>query len=621
MTGTGRRSPADAPRPSRSGPASVASREMSVTTNAATPATASSAATSSRPAAAALLPAADAALRRPSGRDRPRRDPATRRPCERTRSGSSTAALPTTTRATPSSSSDPSRTPPPVCTGHRHAAAIATTTSRFEPSRRAASRSTTWIQRAPAASNAARDRDRVVAVHGLAVEVALVQSHDAPAAEIDRRVEVERRHQPQRTAPRSCASTCRPFAPDFSGWNCVAAHVAALDGGDDRCRRSRTSPWRGRGRRARTSGRSRTTPAPAGRRTAATPLRTSSVFHCICGCFTPSGSRRTAPGSTPRPAPAGVLLRLVVEQLHADADAEERHVARRRLRGDRREAGALERLHAPAERADAGQHDTGRVADDRLVRGEPRVGADAFERLLRRAEVADAVVEDGDQGPASRHSDALGRRHAAALDAHRRAQRSGDALERGFDDVVGVVARPLAHVQRDRRRGGERVPEVAGHLRVERRRRRAAAPRRTARPTRRTGGPTGRARPRRAPRRAGTSRSPKRATPALSPSASANVSPSVMPTSSTVWWPSTSRSPVASTFEVEARRGGRAGRACGRRTAGRCRPRRVPEPSMSMSTSDRRLLRLPLPRSRCRLIASTSSRAESNASSSSAVPT
>src|SRR5205823_1334341 len=46
---------------------------------------------------------------------------------------------------------------------------------------------------------------------------------------------------------------------------------------------------------------------------------------------------------------------------------------------------------------------------------------------------------------------------------------TGDALEARLDHVMGVVAGALADVQRGIRRGGERVPEVAGHLRVERR--------------------------------------------------------------------------------------------------------------------------------------------------------
>src|SRR5215207_9695883 len=70
--------------------------------------------------------------------------------------------------------------------------------------------------------------------------------------------------------------------------------------------------------------------------------RRSSTFHCIWGRLTPSGSRRTMPGRTPSPGTSGVT------------------------------------------------YETG-------IGGEPGVGPHPFERLLRRPQVADAVVEDGDQ--------------------------------------------------------------------------------------------------------------------------------------------------------------------------------------------------------------------------------
>ena len=78
------------------------------------------------------------------------------------------------------------------------------------------------------------------------------------------------------------------------------------------------------------------------------------------------------------------------------------------------------------------------------VGGEARVGADVLERLLGRAEVADAVVEHGDQRTLARSQRALGRRDAVALDAHGVAQAAGHALERRLDDVVGVRAGALA---------------------------------------------------------------------------------------------------------------------------------------------------------------------------------
>ena len=79
-----------------------------------------------RPRRAGLVPSpAPSPARRPRGRGRRgRRRPGSAAPGRRTRSGCSSAAVPITTRATPASTSASaaasSRTPPPVCTGHRH---------------------------------------------------------------------------------------------------------------------------------------------------------------------------------------------------------------------------------------------------------------------------------------------------------------------------------------------------------------------------------------------------------------------------------------------------------------------------------------------------------------------
>ena len=96
-----------------------------------------------------------------------------------------------------------------------------------------------------------------------------------------------------------------------------------------------------------------------------------------------------------------------------------------------------------------------------------------------------------------------------------------------------------------------------------------------------------------------------------------------MPTSSTVWCRSTSRSPVAVDREIEARRACRAARACGRRTGYRWRSSVVPVPSTTSVTStvvsfvSRGCRR----RSIARHAASSSSSAARNASFSSGVPT
>ena len=46
---------------------------------------------------------------------------------------------------------------------------------------------------------------------------------------------------------------------------------------------------------------------------------------------------------------------------------------------------------------DAWQHDPIRVTDEACIRSEKGVSAHSFECLLGRAQVADAVVEHGDQ--------------------------------------------------------------------------------------------------------------------------------------------------------------------------------------------------------------------------------
>ena len=58
----------------------------------------------------------------------------------------------------------------------------------------------------------------------------------------------------------------------------------------------------------------------------------------------------------------------------------------------------MQGAHARPEGADTGEHDGGRLADEPGIVGEPGVGADVFQRLLRGSQVADAVVEDGDEG-------------------------------------------------------------------------------------------------------------------------------------------------------------------------------------------------------------------------------
>jgi hypothetical protein len=179
------------------------------------------------------------------------------------------------------------------------------------------------------------------------------------------------------------------------------------------------------------------------------------------------------------------------------------------------------------------------------VGGEPGVGADVLERLLRRAQVADAVVEHGDQRAGGRSQHTLGARHRTSP---RRAPRRAGSAPR----PLNVASMMWCTLRAAHQRTCSVMPapwrtttRVLGELRVERR----VAERQALghldlphdeRATRQVERDVDqrlveRVRP-----------LAKRRTPTLSPSASRNASPSAMPTSSTVWWVSMCRSPVAS---------------------------------------------------------------------------
>jgi hypothetical protein len=249
-----------------------------------------------------------------------------------------------------------------------------------------------------------------------------------------------------------------------------------------------------------------------------------------------------------------------------------------------RPAGA-QRLHAPPERAHAGQHHrVGRGDLEAGIGGEAGVGADPLERLLGRAQVADAVVEHGDQ----RARDARRRSHSTplvdgtpgALDPHRVAQRPGHALERRLDEVVGVAPRTIvtcsvmaAEVTKARQNSSAAAGRTAG---------RRGSSRRGSRPrSAGTAGPTGRGRRRRAPRRAAPAPTrsgaprPCRPAPRRRPRRAGCRCPRRCGGRRSRGRPG----PTAG----RSRRGGRAGRACGRRTAAGGLDRRCPVPSRSSS--------------------------------------
>ena len=96
------------------------------------------------------------------------------------------------------------------------------------------------------------------------------------------------------------------------------------------------------------------------------------------------------------------------------------------------------------------------------------LGTGALEGAHDRAEVARAVVEDGDRwrdaGVAWCSERALGRGHAglARVERDRVAQRPGDGLELRLDDVVRVATREHPHVQGDLGVVSEGLEDVPG---------------------------------------------------------------------------------------------------------------------------------------------------------------
>ena len=242
-------------------------------------------------------------------------------------------------------------------------------------------------------------RDRVVAVDALAIEVALDELHDLPAAEVDGRVEV---HQASDGRTRAAvderredgeAGAARLLRVELRG-----PHVLALDGGDHRpavvaggdhervvgvggVRVHEVRPGRIGG--AAAGARDRRGDRAGSTASAAASRRRGAAARCPGGCRGPW--RRGSP-RTPRRASAS---RCRCRGTGGPASTASWASSSRPWRA--------QRLHAATEGTDAGEHDAVGVADQPGIGGEPGVGAEVLERLLGRAQVADLVVEDGDQ--------------------------------------------------------------------------------------------------------------------------------------------------------------------------------------------------------------------------------
>ena len=162
-----------------------------------------------------------------------------------------------------------------------------------------------------------------------------------------------------------------------------------------------------------------------------------------------AGSARTSPGIRPRPS-VGPLLAAIEQHLHADAHAQQRLVrgglaARPACRPESRSS-RMQSGIAPwpgSTTRSAARTSSGRERDDHLDAAALR--PTCMHRLRHRAQVAHAVVDDGD-GRVMRQlatERALGRRHDAGrarIELQRHAQRAREGLEHRLALVVRVVA-------------------------------------------------------------------------------------------------------------------------------------------------------------------------------------
>ena len=104
----------------------------------------------------------------------------------------------------------------------------------------------------------------------------------------------------------------------------------------------------------------------------------------------------TVPGRMPRPVAPSCSVGGLEQQLHAEADAQQRHARGGALDQHLAEAGAVEVAHRLRERADAGQDDRRGRSDLVVVGGDDGLGTHVRERLLDAAPVAHPVVGDRD---------------------------------------------------------------------------------------------------------------------------------------------------------------------------------------------------------------------------------
>ena len=338
---------------------------------------------------------------------------------------------------------------------------------------RAPSRSTTCSAARALLDPAPRGVERVGVEGGLALVVALDEPHRAAVADVDRRVEDQ--------AGDRVAQIAREVGeqPQAGGARLLRVELDAVErrardrAGEALAVRGACRARRSASRRAaaRSSGRSRTGVAvgePVGQLATRAPSAPA-PSRCAGPSAPARRARSTSPSSRPSPGAPPSSVEDSNRSWKPEADAEHRACRpRRRSATSRVEPELADPLHRLAgTRRRPGRTRPSALARRVVVGGDHGLGADALERLLDRAQVAHPVVEDRD--PCVIVERALGRRHAGlvGVDRDRLAQRPGERLEAGLDQVVGVGAVAGAEVQRQLRVRGDGAEELLGQLGVE----------------------------------------------------------------------------------------------------------------------------------------------------------
>ena len=205
----------------------------------------------------------------------------------------------------------------------------------------AASRSTTWSRSAPSPSQLPGHGDGIAAVDRLVLELALLEPHHLAAADVDggdddhataprTRVGASRR---SRTSSTKFSIRRRPTPWLFSGWNCTPRRCRARRRPGSRCR-SPSSRSRPQARLAVVGVDEVDVGCrPRCRRAAGAPTHAAAGSSPCAGPASRPRSAARARAAGPGPVPA-VLLALLEEQLHADADAQQRLPGRDRFADD-----------------------------------------------------------------------------------------------------------------------------------------------------------------------------------------------------------------------------------------------------------------------------------------------